>query len=127
MIKSVLKAVFLNLFAFYTASLILSGILVFSDLKSFIVGVLFVSLANIVIRPLVNLLLLPFHLISFGLFRWLANFVVIYLLVSYVPGIHLYGFIWPNPPIAFSFFSSLLICTLLISFIYFFFNWLFSD
>ncbi len=127
MLKAFLKKLFITLFSFYLASLILSGVLVFTGVRAFIIGVVFISLANIILRPLINLIMLPFTIITFGILRWLANLVVIYLLDALVPGVDIFGFVWPHPPLVFSYLSALLLCTLVISLLYAFFNWLFSD
>lgn len=47
------------------------------------------GLVQLVIRPVLSILLLPFTIISFGLFSTLLNVVLLWLITAVVPGFHI--------------------------------------
>lgn len=50
------------------------------------------ALTTMLIKPLINILLLPLNLITFGLFKWIAHAVSLYLVTLIVPGFSIEGF-----------------------------------
>jgi putative membrane protein len=54
------------------------------------------TLANLFVRPVVNLLLLPFNLITLGMFRWVVNAGMLWLVVRLVSGMSVAGFHYPG-------------------------------
>jgi len=44
------------------------------------------SLTSFIIRPIINLLLLPINLVTFGLFRWVTYAITLYLVTLVVSG-----------------------------------------
>ena len=47
---------------------------------------------SILAKPVINLLLLPLNLITFGLFRWASSVVALYLVTLVVPGFAINSF-----------------------------------
>ena len=50
------------------------------------------GLINWLIKPLVNMVMLPVNLLTFGLFRWVTNVLVLWLVVRFIGGIAVRGF-----------------------------------
>ncbi|PIZ45666.1 hypothetical protein COY30_01575, partial [Candidatus Woesebacteria bacterium CG_4_10_14_0_2_um_filter_44_9] len=44
------------------------------------------------VKPLINLLLLPLNLITFGFFRWVSSAIALYLVTLVIPGFKIIGF-----------------------------------
>lgn len=59
---------------------------------SLVLGVLFISLLNIFLRPVLLLLTLPFVLLTLGLGIIVINALVFWIAGSIVPGFHVEGF-----------------------------------
>lgn len=55
---------------------------------------LVLSLANVLVKPLLIIFTIPLTIISFGLFLLVINALVIMLVDSLVPGFHVEGFWW---------------------------------
>ena len=55
-----------------------------------------IALVNLFVRPIVNLLLLPIHLVTLGTFRWAANLVTLYLVTRLVPNLQIHAFTFPG-------------------------------
>ncbi len=123
--------------------------LIFTTLTLFIISRLFPSvsfsnwgvliatgvvlvLLTIFVKPFLKILFLPVNLITFGLFAWVINILVIYLAILIVPGFHINAITVPSitlgafifPPFHFSQFWSLFFVSFLVSFGNGFFAWL---
>jgi putative membrane protein len=135
-IKSFLRTIVINFASVYLISLLLSGAVTYiGGYQTLLLVALVISLANLFVRPIVNLLLLPIHLLTLGLFRWVANLVVLYLVTWLIPNLQIHAFTYPGirlpyliiPSINFSAFGSFIITTLVLTFIFHFMYWLLQD
>ncbi len=50
------------------------------------------TIANVIVKPLFSLMLLPLNLLTFGMFRWVTNVALLYLVVHFVSGIQVQAF-----------------------------------
>lgn len=60
--------------------------------ETFLLASAALTVASILAKPVINLLLLPINLITFGLFRWLSYGVILYLVTLVVDGFKVNGF-----------------------------------
>lgn len=65
-----------------------------SSLGTAVGASLVLGLVNLIIRPIVRLLALPITLLTLGLFGWVINALMIWLVSAIVPGFGVQGF-WP--------------------------------
>jgi putative membrane protein len=132
--KGFLRNIFLN---FLTLLLIakLSGAVDFKE--NYLVlfwAALFLTLLNLLIKPLLNLLLMPINLLTLGAFRWVVNVMVLLLVVVFVTDFKIVGFAFPGanfagfvvPAITLTFFWALILVSFLIEIISGFLNWILS-
>jgi len=81
------------------------------------------SVASLLVKPIVNVLLLPLNLVTFGLFRWLSSAIALYLVTLVVEGFKVENFFFQGfsttwfdiPTISLSGILSLIAFSLLIS------------
>jgi len=59
---------------------------------SALLAALALGLVNAVVRPLMILLVLPLTVLTFGLFLWVVNALMLRLAASLVPGVQIEGF-----------------------------------
>jgi len=71
-----------------------SGIVFADGTYSLLMAGIVLTLTTLVIRPIINILLLPINLITFGLFRWVGFAITLYLVTLVVPGFILLNFIF---------------------------------
>ncbi|MCY0863419.1 MAG: phage holin family protein [Sulfobacillus sp.] len=62
------------------------------NLSTVLTAAVMLGLVNLLIRPLIRLLALPLTLATFGLFGWVINGFMLYIVSWLVPGFHLAGF-----------------------------------
>lgn len=67
-----------------------------NDLKILLSGALALTLAEIFLKPIINLLLLPFNLVTLGVFRWVSNVLMLYITTLVVPGFSIVPFTYPG-------------------------------
>ncbi len=130
--RNFLKNIFIN---FLTLLLIanLTGAIDFSDNYLVLIwSAFFLTLLNLLVKPILNLLLMPINLLTLGAFRWIINAIVILLVTIIVidfkikgftfPGLSLAGFIIPK--VSFSFLWALILVSFLVEIVNSLINWL---
>lgn len=50
--------------------------------------------ANLVVKPLINLLLLPLNMVTFNFFKWISSAIALYLVTMVVPGFRVVEFVF---------------------------------
>ncbi|OLZ08696.1 phage holin family protein [Sulfobacillus thermosulfidooxidans] len=60
--------------------------------EAIFVAALVLGLVNTTIKPIVKLLTLPINLLTFGLFGWVINALMLWLVSAIVPGFIVHGF-----------------------------------
>jgi len=136
MIRLFLRSVAINLASVYIAAQVLSGVITYvGGWQTLFLAALAIALVNLFVRPIVNLLLLPIHLITLGVFRWIANLVTLYLVTWLIPNLQIHSFVSPEinlkyllvPPINFTPFGAFLVATVTLTLIFHFLYWLLQD
>ncbi len=136
MIRLFLRSLAINVASVYLVSQILSGVFVYvGGYQTLLLAALAISIANLIVRPVINLLLLPIHLVTMGLFRWVANLVTLYLVTWLIPNLQVHAFTFPGfhlpflivPPLLFSAFGAFIVTTLVLTVIFHFMYWLLQD
>jgi putative membrane protein len=136
MIRLMLRSLSINLAGIYISSQILSGVIIYiGGYKTLLTAALIISLANLFVKPIVNLLLLPIHLITMGMFRWVTNLLTLYLITWLVPNLQIHAFTFHSvnlkyiiiPEIYFSAFGAFIVSTLTLTIVFHLIYWLLQD
>ncbi len=75
--------------ALWVADYFLSGFNLDNTIKVFSIAAAVLILVNFAVKPLLQLISFPINLITLGLFSWLVNVALIYIVVLLVDGIKL--------------------------------------
>ena len=108
------------------------GITYKNGLETFMLTAIALSLVNHLIRPFLNILLLPINLMTLGLFRFVANVILLYVVTILVPGFVISHFSFSGidarsiviPAIYLTGFMAFVFISFLLSFITSFLYWL---
>lgn len=111
--------------ALYLVSQFVQGLKFDGGASTFLLAGAVLALTTMLIKPLINILLLPLNLITFGLFKWIAHAVSLYIVTLVVPGFSISGFnflgvesYWFSvPPLVLSGVLAVVVFSFLISFI----------
>lgn len=94
--KSILKHFIINTTCLYIINQFISGLSFTDGVNTLVITGGVVTLANFIVKPVINLLLLPINLITFGVFKWVAYAITLYLVTLVVPGFEILGFNFPG-------------------------------
>lgn len=81
----------INGLAVYITAHVLSGVYVDSFVTAIIVSVV-LGVVNTLIKPILFILTLPATILTLGLFTFVINALMVYLVATFVPGFHVNGF-----------------------------------
>lgn len=98
--KRIVKHLIINTVTLYVVSLLVSGITFENGITTILVTGAVLTLASMLVRPIINILLLPINLITFGLFKWVSFALTLYLVTLVVTGFKIADFYFagvPNP------------------------------
>jgi len=94
--KKYLRIYLFNLVALWLVANILRGVNFRGGHSTLALATLVLSLVDLIVKPLINLLLLPINLLTLGMFRWLANVIALYLVTVIIPEFEISGFNFPG-------------------------------
>lgn len=82
--KRLIKLYVIELFTLLLVSRYFQGIVFQNGIKTIAIASLALGISSIVVKPVVNVLLLPLNLVTFGVFKWLSSVVALYLVMTVV-------------------------------------------
>lgn len=98
--KKILQLIAINTVALYLTSIIFSGLKIEHQLDTLLIGGAFLTFGEIILKPVLHIITLPFTIITLGLFSLLINSIVLFV-VSYIyPKIQIVPFIFEGVTIA---------------------------
>lgn len=130
--KSILRSIIINTGSIFLTSKIISGLSFGDNWQILFWAALALTLINLLVKPILRILTLPINLITLGVFSWVIDVILIYLVTIIIPGFRVEAFYFPGvssggfsiPAFHVSILFSYLICTIMISFAANFFSWL---
>jgi len=90
--KAFLRNTLFNAFSLFFISQILPGVKISGGLPTYLIGGIALTLLFVILKPILNLLALPLNLVTLGMFSFLVNVIIFYLLTVFVPGITIASF-----------------------------------
>ena len=90
---SMIGALLVNTISIFAVSYVLSGIELDSFVTALILAVV-MAVLNATLKPLLVLITIPLTIITFGLFLFVVNVLVLYAAEYLIGGFHIAGFWW---------------------------------
>lgn len=94
--KKFLRAYLINLLSLIIASDLITSIHFAEGFRTTLIATFVLTFVNILVKPIINLLLLPINLITLGTFRFLVNVISLYFVTVIVPQFSLSAFFFPG-------------------------------
>lgn len=94
--KGFIRHYAIDTFSLYLASLAARGLVFEKGLETLLLTGLGLALVSILAKPIINILLLPINLVTFGLFKWVSAAIAIYLVTLIIPGFKVSTFFFPG-------------------------------
>lgn len=90
--KRILRHFTIDTVSLYLASSVASGLIFEKGIETILMAGLGLTVASLIAKPIINVLMLPINLISFGLFRWVSSAIALYLVTLVVNGFQIVKF-----------------------------------
>ncbi len=94
--KRIIRAYFIALFSLHLVTLVAQGLVFERGLETFLITGAVLTAAILFARPVINILLLPLNLVTFGIFRWLSSAIALYLVTLIVKEFKITRFFFPG-------------------------------
>lgn len=94
--RTLLKHFVVETISLYLVSITVSGLVFQNGYFTMIYAGIALMLISTVIKPVINILLLPLNLITFGLFKWVSVVIALYLVTLVIPGFEILNFSYPG-------------------------------
>lgn len=129
--KSIIRSFIYNIFCLYFASIIIPGFQIKGDIKIILLGGAALTILNLFLKPIAKILFFPINLVTLGLFSWVINVIIMYILMYFLPQIAARDFVFNGfslngftvPSIYFSKLLTIILVSFFISFFSGFLNW----
>lgn len=90
--KRILRHYIIVTYSLWVTAKLAQGMIFDKGLATLLItGIVFMA-ASLLAKPVINVLLLPLNLVTFGLFRWVSSAIVLYIVTLIVPHFRLAGF-----------------------------------
>lgn len=130
--KRLIRAYVIYLGVLWAISTYIGGIEYGKSLQTLLAAALALTVAEILLKPIFNLLLLPFNLVTLGVFRWVSNGLMLYITALLVPAFSIVPFTYPGfrsdlfiiPAVSLGLIGAYIFLSLILSFIASFVFWL---
>lgn len=76
----------------YLASQIASGLIFQGGIITLLMAGVGLVGATLLVKPIINILLLPINLVTFGFFKWASSAIALYIVTLVVPGFKIVSF-----------------------------------
>ena len=94
--KRILRLFTIDTFCLWVVSQMAQGMVFERGLTTLVIAGIGLTGVSLLAKPVINLLLLPINLIKFGLFRWVASAIVLYLVTLLVKDFKIAFFTFPG-------------------------------
>lgn len=130
--RKILKDITLNSLSIYIIATAVGALSYSNRLSTLILSGGALTFCNYLVKPLLNLLLLPINIITLGSFRWVVNALVLLIVQFIVSGFTIHAFSTPAvttlgfaiPALTFSFLWTLFLVSFTIEVLTAIFKWL---
>ena len=90
--RRILKYFLVSTASLYIVSQVVSGIAFSDGVTTLLLTGAVLAIVSLVIKPIINILILPINLLTFGFFRWVGFAVALYIVTLLVPSFKLMDF-----------------------------------
>jgi len=92
MIRFILR-ILIGAFGLWLAAFLLPQHISYHSTLDLLIAAVILGIANAIVRPILIVLTLPFTIITLGLFLFVINGLVLWLVGHFSPGFHVHGFL----------------------------------
>ncbi len=90
--RRIVRVFVIESFALFVASRLAEGMVFHEGATTFLWTGVALTIATFFVRPIINLLLLPLNVITFGLFKWVGHALTLYLITLVIDNFEIVDF-----------------------------------
>lgn len=90
--KSIVRRIVFYSTALFLTSQILSGLRISGGYMTYIIGGIVLSILFLIVKPILSIITLPLNIMTLGLFSFVINAIILYLLTIFVSNISISAF-----------------------------------
>jgi len=90
--KRLLRLYVFDTVSLYLASQMAGGLVFEGGITTLLIAGLGLVGSTLVVKPIINVLLLPINLVTFGFFKWVSSAIALYIVTLVVPGFRIVSF-----------------------------------
>lgn len=130
--KSLIKKYIINLLAVYLISRLVNAVVISDNGYTYFYASLFLSLLLMLVKPVINLIMLPLNLLTLNMTSWLLNIIIVYVWIILSPGVSVSSWYFSGgnlgplmfAPVTFPRWQVIILTGILLTLIIRFLNWL---
>lgn len=130
--KSLFRSFVFNIFSLQLAASLIPGVSYQGGMRTLALAAAALAVFNLLVKPIINLLLLPLNLLTLGMLRWVVNVIILYLLTIAIANFRISGFEFPGfsyqnfslPPIFVNSFGNTVLTSFFLSLVWGILAWL---
>lgn len=90
--KGLIRSILFTAAAIFFTSMVVFGLSYSNSLKVLVLSAVFLTLANFIVKPIIKIVTLPINIITLGVFSWLIDVFILYLVTIFVAGFSINAF-----------------------------------
>lgn len=90
--KTLIRHYLIDTIGLYLITLFFKGIIIENGLSGLLLVGLGLMATTLLVKPIINILLIPLNLLTFGFFKWISNVVALYIVTLIIPGFRIISF-----------------------------------
>lgn len=94
--KHAIRSFIYNAAGLWLTAQLLPTVVILGNWKILITAGVVLTLLTIFVQPILKILFLPINFITFGLFSWIINVILLYLLTIFIPQVEIHEWTFPG-------------------------------
>lgn len=94
--KTLLRAYLYSLFTLWIATFLIDSFDIKGGITSYLYTAGILSILTLLVRPILKVIMFPINLITFGVFSWVINVIILYLVVKLTPYVQISSWNFPG-------------------------------
>lgn len=133
--RGIVKNIVFNSISLFILAELIAGVRITGGYQTLIAAGLILTILNMIVKPIINIFSLPLNMVTLGLFSFITNAILLYLLTIFAPNISVSaftfnGFSWGGfiiPVMKFNTLFAFIISAAVLALLINFFKWLTKD
>lgn len=130
--RGIVKNIVFNSISLFVLTQLIAGVKITGGFQAVLIAGLILTILNMILKPIINIFSLPLNMITLGLFSFITNAILLYILTIFVPNISVSGFTFNGyswggfiiPLVKFNILTAFVVSAAVLSLLINFFKWL---